>query len=102
MIKVLIVDDNDYDKTQVIIKLLKEFKEISENDIIEVKDTSSAKRILKEEKIDLLILDIKIPINNGDDADPEGGTMAAVSSSDCVMQATASRAKELENFLEQP
>jgi uncharacterized protein YecT (DUF1311 family) len=35
-------------------------------------------------------------------ADPEGGTMAAVSSSDCVMQATASRAKELENFLEQP
>ena len=73
MIKVLIVDDNDYDKTQVIIKLLKEFKEISENDIIEVKDTSSAKRILKEEKIDLLMLDIKIPINNGDDADPEGG-----------------------------
>lgn len=33
-------------------------------------------------------------------ADPEGGTMAAVSSNDCVMSATASRAKELEGFKE--
>lgn len=73
MIKVLIVDDNDYNKTQGIVKILKEFDEISDSNIIEVKDISSAKRILKEEKIDLLILDIKIPINNGDDADPEGG-----------------------------
>lgn len=33
-------------------------------------------------------------------ADPEGGTMATVSSNDCFMSATASRAKELENFKE--
>jgi uncharacterized protein YecT (DUF1311 family) len=31
-------------------------------------------------------------------ADPDGGTMARVSSNDCVMSATASRAKELEGF----
>ena len=73
MIKILIVDDNDYDKTQGIVKLLKEFEEINDDNIIEVKDTLSAKRILKDKEIDLLILDIKIPINNGDDSDPEGG-----------------------------
>ncbi len=33
-------------------------------------------------------------------ADPDGGTMATVSSNDCFMSATASRAKELENFKE--
>ncbi len=31
-------------------------------------------------------------------ADPDGGTMATVSSNDCFMSTTASRAKELENF----
>ena len=30
--------------------------------------------------------------------DPEGGTMARVSSNDCVLSATAARAKELEGF----
>lgn len=73
MIRILIVDDNDYDKTQGIVKLLKDFDEINDDNIIEVKDTGNAKRILKKEKIDLLILDIKIPINNGDESDPEGG-----------------------------
>ncbi|MDH2918648.1 MAG: lysozyme inhibitor LprI family protein [Sideroxydans sp.] len=33
-------------------------------------------------------------------ADPEGGTMATVNSNDCVMSTTASRAKELEGFME--
>lgn len=33
-------------------------------------------------------------------ADSDGGTMAAVSSNDCVMSTTASRAKELEGFKE--
>jgi len=33
-------------------------------------------------------------------ADPDGGTMATVSSNDCFMSATASRAKELESFKE--
>jgi uncharacterized protein YecT (DUF1311 family) len=33
-------------------------------------------------------------------ADPDGGTMARVNSNDCVMSATASRAKELEGFKE--
>ena len=33
-------------------------------------------------------------------ADPDGGTMATVSSNDCFMSATASRAKELEGFKE--
>ena len=54
MIKVLIVDDNDYDKTQVIIKLLKEFKEISENDIIEVKDTTSYVAVARNKVKDVL------------------------------------------------
>ena len=31
-------------------------------------------------------------------ADPDGGTLAAVSSNDCFMSTTASRAKELEGF----
>lgn len=33
-------------------------------------------------------------------ADPDGGTMATVSSSDCFMSSTAARAKELENFMQ--
>ena len=33
-------------------------------------------------------------------ADPDGGTIATVSASDCVLRATATRAKELENFLD--
>lgn len=33
-------------------------------------------------------------------ADPDGGTMASVSSNSCFMSATASRAKELESFKE--
>lgn len=33
-------------------------------------------------------------------ADPDGGTIASVSSNDCFMSATASRAKELEGFKE--
>ncbi|MBL0011041.1 MAG: DUF1311 domain-containing protein [Nitrosomonas sp.] len=33
-------------------------------------------------------------------ADPDGGTMATVSSNDCFMSTTASRAKELEGFKE--
>lgn len=33
-------------------------------------------------------------------ADPEGGTNAAVNSSDCFLSATAGRAKELENLSE--
>lgn len=33
-------------------------------------------------------------------ADPDEGTMATVSSNDCYMSATVSRAKELENFKE--
>jgi uncharacterized protein YecT (DUF1311 family) len=31
-------------------------------------------------------------------ADPDGGTIARLNSVDCVLQATAARAKELENF----
>lgn len=33
-------------------------------------------------------------------ADPEGGTMAVLNASDCLLRETASRAKELEGFLE--
>jgi len=33
-------------------------------------------------------------------ADPDGGTMATVNSSDCFLSATAARAKELEGFKE--
>lgn len=33
-------------------------------------------------------------------ADPDGGTMADVNASDCLLRETASRAKELESFLE--
>jgi len=33
-------------------------------------------------------------------ADPDGGTLATVSSSDCFLSATASRAKEIEGFKE--
>lgn len=32
-------------------------------------------------------------------ADPDGGTLATVMSNDCVLQETAARAKELEDFL---
>ncbi len=38
--------------------------------------------------------------NCGFYADPDGGTLATVSASDCVLQATASRAKELENLVQ--
>jgi uncharacterized protein YecT (DUF1311 family) len=38
--------------------------------------------------------------NCGFYADIDGGTMAAVSTSDCILQATASRANELEKFIQ--
>jgi uncharacterized protein YecT (DUF1311 family) len=37
--------------------------------------------------------------NCGFYADPEGGTSATVSSNDCFLRATASRAQELQNFI---
>ncbi len=74
MIKILIVDDNDYGKTQSIIKILNTFESIDiSQDIIEVKDLNSAKRIMMKESIDLLLLDIKIPVINGEDAVDDGG-----------------------------
>ena len=37
-------------------------------------------------------------VNCGFYYDPDGGTLAAVNANDCVMSATANRARELENF----
>jgi nucleoside phosphorylase/CheY-like chemotaxis protein len=65
VIKILIVDDNA-DKISNIKELILRFKEISPDDIKTAPASNEAKRIIAEYQFDLLILDLMLPENFGD------------------------------------
>ena len=60
MIKILIVDDED-----LIRELIKEHLEYAEFECLEARDGSNALRVLEQEKIDLVILDVMMPFMDG-------------------------------------
>lgn len=71
MISILIVDDNSL-KVAAIKEVLFEFPEISSN--IEIaSDTNNGRRLLENNKYDLLILDLVLPNDFGDLETPENG-----------------------------
>lgn len=73
MIKILIVDD-DYEKIHLIIQALKKISHIDiDKCLFEARDANTAKRILTQEHIDLLLLDIQIPLIMGDTQAKDGG-----------------------------
>ncbi|PRY52620.1 nucleoside phosphorylase [Arcticibacter pallidicorallinus] len=71
MISILIVDD-DSSKVADIKQVLYEFPEIN-NKISVVADTNNARRLLEEYKYDLLILDLVLPNDFGDEPSPDNG-----------------------------
>jgi len=71
MISILIVEDNS-EKAKDIKSVLFEFVEIQANIDI-VPDTNGARRLIEEKKYDLLILDLVLPNDFGDDPSAENG-----------------------------
>lgn len=65
MVDILIVEDN-IDKLREIVKEVLSVDGITENNIYEALDVFSAKKILKEKKFTLLILDINLPKKKGE------------------------------------
>lgn len=70
MINILIVDDNQH-KIKNIRTLIERFPEIKNVDT--ATNIISAKKILQSKHVDLLILDLGLPIRDGDDPIPENG-----------------------------
>jgi len=68
-VNILIIDDQ-YDKVQVIVGILKEFNVFQIDQVVCSRD---ALRKMRETKYDLLILDLQIPEALGDDVNPVGG-----------------------------
>jgi nucleoside phosphorylase/CheY-like chemotaxis protein len=71
MIKILIVDDSS-PKVADIKQVLFEYPEIK-NNITVVADTNNGRRLLEENKYDLLILDLVLPNDFGDSESPQNG-----------------------------
>lgn len=72
MISILIVDDNSY-KVAAIKEVLLEFVEIPKSYISVSVDTNTARVKVENEKFDLIILDLVLPNEFGDDESPENG-----------------------------
>ena len=72
MIKILIVEDNDY-KLASILNLLKDDLMLEENSFQYAKDIKTAKKMMISNYFDLLILDLVLPLETGDEATPEKG-----------------------------
>ncbi|TXJ05432.1 MAG: response regulator [Aeromicrobium sp.] len=68
--KTLIVDDQYEDKAKIIASVL---NRIGESDITLVASAKDALRLMKTVKFDLLILDLQIPDEVGQDASLTGG-----------------------------
>ncbi len=75
MFKILIVED-DLNKLRDIINIIKVIEGINENDITCVVDGNDAKRHLKANQFDLLILDISIPGSKSKEVDPRRTCLA--------------------------
>jgi nucleoside phosphorylase/CheY-like chemotaxis protein len=71
MISILLVDDNNL-KIAAIKEVLFEYPEIGSNISVAV-DTNNARRLVEENKYDLLLLDLVLPNDFGDIATPENG-----------------------------
>ena len=71
MIRVLIMDDTP-EKTEKIISVLKGKCLLQDNDITIAKSINSGRRLLSNNSYDLLILDLVMPINDGDELSAEG------------------------------
>ena len=69
MINILIVEDNPH-KLETVIKLLRDDLLINIEFIDSASDIKSAKRLLMSNFYDLLILDLVLPLEKGDDATP--------------------------------
>src|SRR4051812_23534493 len=72
MINILIVEDNPH-KQDTVLRLLKEDLMINEELIDTASDIKAAKRLLSNNFYDLLILDLVLPVEKGDEATPEKG-----------------------------
>jgi nucleoside phosphorylase/CheY-like chemotaxis protein len=72
MVNILIVEDNP-DKMSLILKKMLQVEGINENQVVDITDVKSAKRLLKEKKFTLLILDINLPLNRGGDEEKLSG-----------------------------
>lgn len=72
MIKILIVDDSSH-KSEQVKQLLIDDAMISPADILMVPHIKAAKRLLTSEHFDLLILDLVLPLDEGDTPTPEKG-----------------------------
>lgn len=72
MINILIVEDNPH-KLDTVLKLLKDDLLIGSEYIDSASDIKSAKRLLMAKFYDLLILDLVLPLEIGDEATPEKG-----------------------------
>lgn len=72
MISILIVDDNSH-KIASIKEVLLEFIDISKSDIRLSVDTNNARLQVEKDKFDLLILDLVLPNDFGDEESPENG-----------------------------
>ncbi len=71
MISILVVEDSSV-KAASIKEVINEFPEITSSIQI-TSDTNNARRLLDENKYDLLILDLVLPNDFGDEATPENG-----------------------------
>lgn len=72
MLRILVVDD-DSEKLRAVARAIGEIPGISLDDIFDARDATSAKRLLKQQRFDLLILDIALPLRNDQDPIPTGG-----------------------------
>lgn len=72
MIEILLVDDNPR-KISKICEVIQKFPEIDNSNIITCSDIITARRYLKEQQFDLMILDLLLPERFGDNAKKDGG-----------------------------
>jgi len=73
MPSILVVDD-DPTKSAAISRAILEVPGYSFNDIMSVRDATSAKLALRTSKFDLVLLDLMLPLRDGGVPEPDGGT----------------------------
>ncbi|KAF5066354.1 5'-methylthioadenosine/S-adenosylhomocysteine nucleosidase [anaerobic digester metagenome] len=72
MINILIVEDTR-DKLEKVIKLINDEVDIPTENVLFASSTKEAKRILRKTSVDLMILDLVLPVDVDDTATPENG-----------------------------
>jgi nucleoside phosphorylase len=72
MIKIIIVDDNPI-KTNAILSQIKNYPDIKEDNLETCPDLISAKRLIKKNQYDLMILDLQLPMRFGEQPKSDAG-----------------------------